>query len=133
VKSLRQLLAAGLGGAIGTSIDFTVLVLLVERIGLSIPLSAFLAANSGAAVCFLLNKRLAFRDPTPVTLRLVTRFGLVVVAAAVLMALAMKIVAVDLHVPYLAAKVLCAAFVFLIWTYPAQRRLVFTRRAIPAV
>jgi putative flippase GtrA len=132
VKRLRQLLTAGLGGAIGTSIDFAVLVLLVERVGLSIPLSAFLAANSGAVVCFLLNKHLAFRDRTPITLRLVARFGLVVVAAALLMALMMRIVAVDLRVPYLAAKLLCAALVFLIWTYPAQRRLVFTRRVQPA-
>jgi hypothetical protein len=44
----------------------------------------------------------------------------------------MKIVAVDLRVPYLAAKALCAAAVFVAWTYPAQRRLVF-RRPVPAV
>jgi putative flippase GtrA len=128
----RQLLAAGLGGALGTAIDFAVLVLLVERIRFSIPLSAFLAANSGAVVCFLMNKHVAFRDRTPVTLRQVGCFGFVVVAAALLMALAMRIVAVDLHVPYVAAKVLCAALVFVAWTYPAQRRLVFVRRPAPA-
>jgi putative flippase GtrA len=127
------MLAAGLAGALGTAIDFAVLVLLVERAGCSIPLSAFLGAAAGAAVCFLMNKHVAFRDRSPVTLRQVGRFGFVAVAASLLMALAMRIVAVDLHVPYLAAKVLCAALVFLVWTYPAQRRLVFARRPAPAV
>jgi putative flippase GtrA len=127
------MLAAGLGGAIGTVIDFAVLVLLVELTGLSIPVSAFLAASAGAVVCFLLNKHLAFRDRTPVTPQQIGRFGLVAVAAALLMGLAMRIVAVDLSVPYPAAKALCAALVFVAWTYPAQRRLVFAHRPAPAV
>lgn len=119
------MLAAGLGGAIGTVTDFAVLVLLVELCAFSIPVSAFLAASAGAVVCFLLNKHVAFRDRSRVTLSQVARFGLVAVAAALLMALAMKIVAVDLRLPYPAAKALCAAIVFIAWTYPAQRRLVF--------
>jgi putative flippase GtrA len=127
------MLAAGLGGAIGTVLDFAALVLLVELVGLSIPVSAFLAATAGAAACFLLNKHVAFRDRTEVTLRQVARFGLVAVAAALLMACAMRIVAVDLRLPYPAAKALCAAIVFVAWTYPAQRRLVFARRPAPAV
>ena len=32
-------------------------------------------------------------------------------------------------VPYLLAKVICSALVFLAWTYPAQRRLVFLARS----
>jgi putative flippase GtrA len=127
------MLAAGLGGAIGTVIDFTVLVLLVELGRVSIPVSAFLAASAGAVVCFVMNKHVAFRDRTPVTLHQVGRFGIVAVAAALLMALAMRIVAVDLGLPYPAAKVLCAALVFIAWTYPAQRRLVFVRRPAHAV
>lgn len=133
VTKPREMLAAGMGGAIGTVIDFAVLVLLVELAGLSIPVSAFLAASAGAVVCFLLNKHLAFRDRTPVTLQQVARFGLVAVAAALLMGLAMRIVAVDLGMPYPAAKAVCAALVFIAWTYPAQRRLVFARGPAPAV
>ena len=133
IATLRQMLAAGLGGALGTALDFAALVLLVEVAGLSIPMSAFLAASTGAGVCFLLNKHLAFRDRSPVTLRQVGRFGFVAVAAALLMAVAMKLVAVDLRLPYLAAKALCAAVIFVAWTYPAQRRLVFARRPAPAV
>jgi putative flippase GtrA len=127
------MLAAGLAGAIGTAVDFATLVLLVELGRVSVPVSAFFAATAGAVVCFVMNKHVAFRDRTPVTLRQVGRFGLVAVAAAFLMACAMRIVAVDLGVPYPAAKVLCAAMIFVAWTYPAQRRLVFARRPAPAV
>lgn len=132
VSKPREMFAAGLGGAIGTAIDFAVLVLLVELTRMTIPASAFLGALSGAAVCFVLNKHLAFRDRSPVTLQQVARFGFVAVAAALLMAGAMRIVAVDLRLPYPAAKALCAALVFLAWTYPAQRRLVFARRPTSA-
>jgi putative flippase GtrA len=55
----------------------------------------------------------------------VTSFGLVAVGTAVLMALAMSVVAVGMGVPYLKAKAICAATVFLFWSYPAQRRFVF--------
>jgi hypothetical protein len=41
----------------------------------------------------------------------------------------MQLVAVRLGVPYLLAKLICAAIVFAVWTYPAQRRLVFRRPA----
>ena len=133
VRNPREMLAAGLGGATGTLLDFATLVLLVELAGLSIPVSTFVAATAGAVVCFLMNKHVAFRDRTKVTLHQVARFGLVAVAAALLMACAMKIVAVDLRLPYLAAKALCAAIVFVAWTYPAQRRLVFVRRPAPAI
>lgn len=129
MKKLRELLAAGASGIVSTGADLGSLVLLVEHTPLSIPFAAFFAATLGAVVNFALNKRVAFRDRTPLSLRQLARFGLVAVATAVLMAVAMQLVAVDLHVPYIAAKLLCAATVFAVWTYPAQRRLVFRRPA----
>lgn len=128
VKNPRKLLMAGLGGAIGSVFDFATLVLLVEHVRASIPLSAFLASAAGAVVCYLMNKHLAFRDRSPISVQQVARFGGVAVATAILTAILMKIVAVDLGVDYLLAKLLCAVTVFLVWTYPAQRRLVFPRQ-----
>ena len=119
------MLAAGLGGAVGSVFDVVTLLLLVKLTPASIPLSAFLAAGVGAVVCFVMNKFIAFRDGTPVTVELVVRFGLVAVATGLLTAGAMKIVAVDLHVPVVIAKAICAALVFVAWTFPAQRRFVF--------
>lgn len=124
VMQLRQMATAGLGGIAATAVDVSVLVLLVER-GTSVALAAFLAAAAGAAVGFLSNKYIAFRDRSPVTLQQLARFGFVAVATALLMATCMHVVAVKLGAPYLVAKLVCSAFVFLAWTYPAQRRLVF--------
>lgn len=119
-----QQLLAGLGGALGTALDVTTLVLLVHA-GVAIPAAAFAGATVGAVACFVLNKYVAFRDHRPVTAHQLARFGIVAVATALLMAFAMKVVAVKLGVPVVPAKLLCAATIFVLWTYPAQRRLVF--------
>jgi len=127
VNNPRELLTAGAGGVAATVVDVLLLVLMVEQGGVSVPTAAFLAATAGAVVCFAMNKYIAFRDRSSVTVQQVGRFGAVAVTTAMLMALSMKILAVHLGVPYLVAKVVCAAVVFVVWTYPAQRRLVFAR------
>jgi len=119
---------AGLAGAAGTGLDVTALLLMVKH-GVAIPVATFLAALVGAATIFVLNKYVAFRDRSPVNVSQLARFGFVAVSAAMLMAVAMKIVAVNLAVPVVMAKLICAAIVFATWTYPAQRRFVFARTA----
>lgn len=125
---LRQMCAAGVGGASATAVDVGALVLLVEH-GTPVALAAFVAAAAGAVVAFTVNKYIAFGDRTPITWQQLGRFGFVAVATALLMAFAMELFAVKLRVPYLVAKVICSALVFLAWTYPAQRRLVFLARS----
>jgi putative flippase GtrA len=124
MKDSRQMVHAGIGGAIGTGLDVTTLVLLVH-VGLSIPVAAFLGASVGAVACFVFNKYVAFRDRSRITAHQLARFGSMAMATALLMAFAMKLVAVKLGMPVLPAKLLCAATIFILWTYPAQRRLVF--------
>jgi putative flippase GtrA len=128
VRNTRELLASGFGGAVGTAIDVSVLVLLVQH-GVAIAAAAFSGAAAGAVMNFAMNKYIAFRDRSPITGRQIACFGIVAVATASLMALAMHLVAVKLGVPYLVAKLICAAVVFAAWTYPAQRRIVFRRTA----
>jgi len=120
----RHALTAGLGGIVGSAIDIAVLVLLVEG-GAPVALAAFVGATAGAGVCFSVNKYWAFRDPSPLSMRQIGAFGLVAVGTALLMAAAMQVVSVWGGVPYLLAKVLCAAAVFVLWSYPGQRRFVF--------
>ena len=120
----RTKVLAGLGGVAATAIDVTTLVLLVHA-GEPVALSAFCGAAAGAATGFTLNKYVAFRDRAPITLQQLGRFGIVAVATALLMAMLMHLVVVDLGVPMLLAKLVCSTLVFLAWTYPAQRRLVF--------
>lgn len=126
VKQPRQLLTAGFGGVVATLFDISALVLLVES-NVSVPVAAFFAAGAGAAMNFVLNKYIAFRDRSPITLQQLSRFGAVALATALLMALAMNIVAVQLGVQYMLAKLICAVLVFIVWTYPAQKTLVFPR------
>jgi putative flippase GtrA len=121
------MLGAGLGGAVGSSADIAVLIALVES-GVRVAGAAFLGAATGAVVCFVVNKRWAFRDRSPVTLRQVASFAAVAAVTATLMAIAMHLAVEGAGVPYLAAKALCAAAVFVVWSYPAQRRLVFVAR-----
>jgi putative flippase GtrA len=131
VKNARQLVVSGVGGALGTGIDVLVLLGLV-RLGLPIPLAAFFAATNGACLCFMVNKYFAFQDRSPLRFEQLARFIVVALGSAILIAALMKIVAVELAVPLVPAKLLCAAIVFLIWTYPVQRRVVFPRTQSPA-
>ena len=128
VKNPRQLFSAGIAGVLATGLDLGVLVLLVGR-HMSIPLATFIAALAGAVVNFALNKYVAFRDRSPITVGQIARFHVVAVVAALLLAAAMKIATANPAVPVVAAKLACAAIVFALWTYPAQRRLVFARGA----
>ena len=124
MKNIRQLAAAGVGGAVGTGLDIAVLVLLVEH-GARVPVAAFFGAAAGALVNFTLNKYVAFRDRSPVTASQLARFAIVALGTALLVAGGMELLAAQLHMPFLAAKAICSICVFAAWTYPAQRRLVF--------
>jgi putative flippase GtrA len=128
VKNPRELFTAGIAGACATGLDLGVLVVLVGH-HVAIPVATFIAALTGAAANFMINKYVAFRDRSPISLAQIARFDFVAVVAALLMAAAMKITTANLGVPVVAAKLACAAVVFAIWTYPAQRRLVFARGA----
>ncbi len=126
------MVSAGLGGAVGTAADVTTLVVLVQHVGMAIPVATFIAATVGAVVCFAMNKYVAFRDHTPITIAQLARFAGVAITTALFMALAMKLVAVTLGVPLVLAKLVCAAAIFVAWTYPAQRRLVFRSNPVAA-
>lgn len=128
MRNTRELVTSGFGGVVATAVDVCVLVLMVQHAA-PIAAAAFCGAALGAVTNFALNKYVAFRDRSAITVTQLARFGLVAVATAALMAVAMHIVAVELGVPYLVAKLICAVVVFAAWGYPAQRRLVFRRAA----
>lgn len=120
----RPLAGAALGGLAGTAVDVCLLSTLLHR-GVGVATAAFAGAIAGAVLCFVANKYVAFRDRSRLDLRQVAAFGGVALATAVLMAVAMHLACDRAHLPYLTAKVVCAAVIFVCWSYPAQRRLVF--------
>jgi len=131
MKNPRELIAAGAGGIVGTGVDLGCLVLLVGH-HVPVPVATFLASLAGAATSFVLNKYVAFGDRSPISLGQILRFDFVAVVAALLMAVAMKLVTVKLGVSVVVAKLACAAVVFALWTYPVQRRFVFAHGAAAA-
>ena len=96
-----QLVVAGLGGVLATLADVLCLMVLVKVVAAPVPLSAFIAATVGAVVGFTVNKYVAFRDRSPITVEQLARFAFVALTTALLMAGAMKLVAVELRVPVL--------------------------------
>ncbi len=127
-KPLSPALIACLGGLGATSLDIVALAALIQS-GTPVAVAAFLGSAVGAVACFLANKRFAFRDRTPLSMKQVGAFGLVSVGTALLMAAAMQLTVVQMGIPYLLAKVLCASAAFFVWSYPAQKRFVFRRFA----
>jgi putative flippase GtrA len=123
-RRLGPAAGAAIGGLAGTAIDVVVLAALLNR-GIPVALAAFVGAIAGAGLCFVANKYVAFRDRSRADLRQVLAFAGVALGSAILMAGAMHLACDRAHLPYLTAKVVCAAVIFVCWSYPAQRRLVF--------
>lgn len=121
----KRMMRVGVSGMVATGVDVTALVLLVELMRSHVTIAAFLAAALGGVTNFLINKYWAFDDDAPLELRQITIYALVSLVTAAFTAAAIHILAVLIGVPYLIAKAIAAALVFLIWTYPAQARLVF--------
>ena len=119
----------GVSGIVATTVDVTALVLLVELLRSHVTIAAFLAASLGGVTNFFINKYWAFGDDAPLQIRQITIYALVSLVTAAFTAAAIHILAVLIGVPYLIAKAIAAALVFLIWTYPAQARLVFPEAA----
>lgn len=127
--SKARILRTGLSGVLATAVDVAALVFLVEVAAVSVVLAAFLSAMAGGVTNYLVNKFWAFRDPSPITLKQVTVYAAVSLTTALFMALSMQVLSVMMGLPYLVSKAIAASLVFILWTYPAQARLVF--RAVP--
>jgi len=125
----KRLMRVGVSGIVATTVDVTALVLLVELLRSHVTIAAFLAASLGGVTNFFINKYWAFGDDAPLQIRQITIYALVSLVTAAFTAAAIHILAVLIGVPYLIAKAIAAALVFLIWTYPAQARLVFPEAA----
>lgn len=124
-RSTTQAAIIGLGGFTSTLVDTALLAILVEA-GAPVGPAAWAAACVGAVVSFAFSRRLAFRDRSPLRGGQVARFAAVALTTAMVLAAAMHVTSTVLGVPYLLAKLLCSALVFVVWSLPAQRHLVFS-------
>ena len=131
-KVTKRMVRVGVSGVVATSIDVGALVFLVEVLGCHVTLAAFLAATLGGISNFLINKYWAFRDGSPIDLRQVSVYAFVSLVTAAFVAATVHLLAVVLILPYLLAKAIAAALVFVVWTYPAQAKLVFPDAPSPS-
>jgi putative flippase GtrA len=125
LRSHRHLLGACAAGVAATAVDVGALATLVHR-GAPVALATFVGCAAGAVTSFTVSKYVAFGDHSPVSAGQLARFAVIALVTALVMAAAMQLVAVGLGVPYLLAKLLCAAAIFVGWSFPAQRRLFAT-------
>jgi putative flippase GtrA len=119
----KQRVYAAIGGVLSTTLDLAVLAVLSRRNSIAFAAACGVAAGGGLG--YVWNKKIAFVDPTPASANQLFRFALVVAVTAVLMAACMHIASVWIGVPYQFAKIGCAALVFLVWSFPAQKLVVF--------
>ena len=122
--AVKKFASAGIGSVVAGVVDMVVLVALVET-GTPVGTAAFVAAVCGAVFHFAWGKYLTFRDGSPLAVRQMLRFAGVALATALLLAITIRLCAVELHVQYVLAKLLCSVVVFVGWTYPVHRYFVF--------
>jgi len=112
-------------GAFSSTVDLMVLVLLVERAHVTPVLATVLAVAAGAAVNFLLNKYVAFRDRDPEVVRQAARFAAGVGASLVLHAALVYTLTQRFGLHYLFAKLLADGLIFTFGNLALNRYIVF--------
>src|ERR1700722_9710773 len=112
-------------GAISSTVDLMLLVLLVERAHVTPVFATVLAVAAGAAVNFLLNKYVAFRDRDPEVVRQAARFAAGVGASLVLHAALVYTLTQRFGLHYLFAKLLADGLIFTFGNLALNRYIVF--------
>lgn len=128
----KRVMRVSASSILATTVDVVALVALVEVLGMHVTVAAFLAAVCGGVTNFLVNKYWAFADVAPLDVRQVSLYVVVSLVNAMFVAASLHVFAVLIGVPYLAAKAVAAALVFLVWSYPAQAKLVFPAMPDPS-
>jgi putative flippase GtrA len=118
----RTLLRHQLGALGATALDYALMILAVERLGLTPPAATAIGAMAGAVANFLLGRTWIFHAGRGVWAAQAARYALVSGASAGWNALGVLL----LHdVPYVWARVAVSIAVSVLWNFPAQRRFVF--------
>jgi putative flippase GtrA len=129
---VKRVMRASASSVLATAVDVVALIALVEVVGVHVTVAAFLAAMFGGVTNFLVNKYWAFADAAPLDVRQVSLYAVVSLVNAMFVAASLHVFAVLMGVPYLIAKAAAAALVFLLWSYPAQAKLVFPATPQPS-
>jgi len=117
-------------GAVSSTVDLMVLVLLVERAHLPAVVATVLAVAAGAAVNFLLNKYVAFQDRDPEVVRQAARFATGVGVSMLFHAALVYTLTQRFGLHYLFAKLLADGLIFTFGNLALNRYIVFPENAV---
>ena len=115
---------------VATSVDFSLMILLVEMAKVAPSAAALAGAGSGAIVNFALNRRHTFPGAREGTRgRQAVRYAVVSAASAALNAAGEHVGTRVLGVPYVLTRMAVSLVVGLGWNYPLHRGFVFASPA----
>ncbi len=112
--------------AIGaTATDFSIMIACVELGRLSPVAATALGAASGAVTNFTIGRRWVFRATARPFKNQAAKYGVVSAGSLALNSLGEYVFQGVVHIPYVAARILVAALVGVLWNFPMQRYFVF--------
>lgn len=114
-----------LGAMVATIVDFTMMITLVSVAGTTPEVGTAIGAASGGTVNFLLGRHWIFRSTADHPGLQAGRYALVSLGGLVLNTAGVHVLAGLQHVHYIAARIMVAIAVSLLWNYPMQRNIVF--------
>ena len=127
-RTLLQILRSALAGTAGGLVDLAVLVGLVEMTRLAPAVATLISALVGACINFFLNRGWAFRSRGPI-LKQGSLYAAATAVWVVLSAIAVHACLAVVRVPYLVARIVADAAVFLTWGFPSSRWIFRPREA----
>jgi putative flippase GtrA len=120
-----------LGSIAATVVDFSVMIGCVSWLGMLPALGTACGAFSGGVFNFWLGRKWIFRATTDGVSGQVVRYFFVSFVSMMLNSLGEHLLASVAHVDYVAARVVIAVCVSLLWNYPMQRFVVFRPTSNP--
>jgi putative flippase GtrA len=112
-------------GVIATLVQYAVLVVFVDTIGMNATLASGIGYGTGALVNYALNYRYTFRSKRNHS-EAVVKFALVACVGLALNSVIMFVLSSEAHVHYLLAQILATGIV-LVWNFIANRSWTFVR------
>ena len=118
----KQLIIYGLAASVGLAVDFGVLILSKELLGLHYLLAVAAGFISGLIVVFLLSNRFVFGTPKGSLHSIFLLFAFIGLIGLVILEILVWFFAEELHLNYLLSKAIATIFVFM-WNFFARKTL----------
>jgi putative flippase GtrA len=123
--NLRTFVRHQLGALVATGIDFGVMIACVEGLGISPVAATAIGSTMGAVTNFSLGRSWIFQARSGGAAGQAMRYAFVAAASAAWNAFGEHLVHDLAHVRYLAARVIVAFAVGVLWNFPMHRHFVF--------